>query len=300
MPVLGVVMDVRCQKCAADYDFDEARIPPHGLSVKCSACGSVFRVFRAVNKRSGDKSGEPFVLRRADGATVEFKDMSTLQRWLVERKVGWGDELSKNGRGFVRLGDISELKPFFASVAKATADAPANRGKAQWEAGGAQEMANIDESGNWEFGGDANVPVVMTAKRGGRARRADAQVEAQAAARVRKRHRRGPIFLFAVLMLAGFVVGLRFFSPALYIKVMRLPEQLHGYFVTKRIVVEHQGVIRVEENSGGGAKFVIEIPGAGAARRIRPSPTHSAAVGRPWRTCDGTCANAVSSRRSMA
>jgi sensor histidine kinase regulating citrate/malate metabolism len=33
----------------------------------------------------------------------------------------------------------------------------------------------------------------------------------------------------------------------------------------QRIVVEHRGSIRVEDNAGGGARFIIEIPGDGRA-----------------------------------
>lgn len=37
-------MHVRCPQCGAVYDFDEARIPAEGVSVKCSQCAHVFRV----------------------------------------------------------------------------------------------------------------------------------------------------------------------------------------------------------------------------------------------------------------
>ena len=36
-----------------------------------------------------------------------------------------------------------------------------------------------------------------------------------------------------------------------------------GLSIVQRIVVEHHGTIRVEDNPGGGARFVIEIPGDG-------------------------------------
>ncbi len=43
-----------------------------------------------------------------------------------------------------------------------------------------------------------------------------------------------------------------------------------GLAIVQRIVVEHHGSIRVEENTGGGARFVIEIPGEGASGAARP------------------------------
>jgi signal transduction histidine kinase len=38
-----------------------------------------------------------------------------------------------------------------------------------------------------------------------------------------------------------------------------------GLAIVQRIIVEHQGSIRVEDNPGGGARFVIEIPGEGVS-----------------------------------
>jgi len=38
-----------------------------------------------------------------------------------------------------------------------------------------------------------------------------------------------------------------------------------GLAIVQRIVVEHQGSIRVEDNAGGGARFIIEIPGDGTS-----------------------------------
>jgi two-component system nitrogen regulation sensor histidine kinase NtrY len=39
-----------------------------------------------------------------------------------------------------------------------------------------------------------------------------------------------------------------------------------GLAIVQRIVVEHRGSIRVEDNEGGGARFIIEIPGDDAPR----------------------------------
>jgi two-component system nitrogen regulation sensor histidine kinase NtrY len=36
-----------------------------------------------------------------------------------------------------------------------------------------------------------------------------------------------------------------------------------GLAIVQRVVVEHRGSIRVEDNVGGGARFIIEIPGDG-------------------------------------
>ncbi len=39
-------MDVRCQKCQTVYEFDDSTVGPHGVNVKCTQCGHLFRVRR--------------------------------------------------------------------------------------------------------------------------------------------------------------------------------------------------------------------------------------------------------------
>jgi two-component system nitrogen regulation sensor histidine kinase NtrY len=51
-----------------------------------------------------------------------------------------------------------------------------------------------------------------------------------------------------------------------------------GLAIVQRIVVEHGGTIRVEDNAGGGARFVIELPGESPSR-IDPNGVREAARG---------------------
>src|SRR5882724_10593793 len=37
-------MDVRCEKCQTEYELDEARLKPGGVTVKCTHCGHTFKV----------------------------------------------------------------------------------------------------------------------------------------------------------------------------------------------------------------------------------------------------------------
>ncbi|HWO23815.1 MAG TPA: zinc-ribbon domain-containing protein, partial [Kofleriaceae bacterium] len=37
-------MDVRCEKCQTEYELDEARLKPGGVTVKCTNCGHMFKV----------------------------------------------------------------------------------------------------------------------------------------------------------------------------------------------------------------------------------------------------------------
>jgi predicted Zn finger-like uncharacterized protein len=40
----AVLMDVKCEQCSAEYEFDESLLGEKGTTVKCAACNHVFRV----------------------------------------------------------------------------------------------------------------------------------------------------------------------------------------------------------------------------------------------------------------
>ncbi len=48
-------MDVRCEKCNTEYELDESRLKPGGVTVKCTTCGHMFK----IRKRSPTQSGVP-------------------------------------------------------------------------------------------------------------------------------------------------------------------------------------------------------------------------------------------------
>jgi len=137
-------MDVRCERCRAQYVFDDEQITPSGLTVQCTNCGHVFRVKKkelvvTVAVKPGELEGTPFLatsvaprpprpvgadaerarewrLRQASGEVLTFRELATLQKWIVEGRVARDDELSATGEGFRRLGSIAELAPFFQVV----------------------------------------------------------------------------------------------------------------------------------------------------------------------------------------
>ena len=103
-----MMVDVRCENCQTEYELEGERVPPAGLSVKCSTCGQVFMVH--------PDTAAAWKLRQTNGVTIEFKELTTLQRWIVEKKVSSDDEISKTGNRWKRLGDIEELQSFFRAV----------------------------------------------------------------------------------------------------------------------------------------------------------------------------------------
>jgi predicted Zn finger-like uncharacterized protein len=66
----------------------------------------------------GERSRE-WRVRQASGNLFTLKDLTTLQKWIVERKVSRDDEISLTGDSWKRLGDIAELATFFQLVDEA-------------------------------------------------------------------------------------------------------------------------------------------------------------------------------------
>jgi predicted Zn finger-like uncharacterized protein len=143
-------MDVRCERCRAQYVFDDDQVTEAGLAVQCSNCGHVFRVKKkalvvTVPVRPGEAAeARPIVpspatrtgtvpstpapqttpipekkewrVRQANGNVFTFKELTTLQKWIVEKKVSRDDEISLSGDQWKRLGNIAELATFFQVV----------------------------------------------------------------------------------------------------------------------------------------------------------------------------------------
>lgn len=146
-------MDVRCEHCRTEYEFDDAKITEAGVTVKCTVCNHVFKVKRkslyvtepikpgaleaappppqAPAPPTSEKPRErEWKVRQSNGNVFSFKELTTLQKWIVERKVSRDDEISLTGEAWKRLGNIAELASFFQVVeaadrAAAMAAAPA-------------------------------------------------------------------------------------------------------------------------------------------------------------------------------
>jgi predicted Zn finger-like uncharacterized protein len=123
-------MDVRCERCGTEYEFEDTRVTEEGVTVKCSTCGHLFKIRKksfvltepvTLGKKGAEDSGDRnWMVRKADGTVLSFKELTTLQKWIVERKVSRDDEISKSGETWKRLGGIAELASFFQVVDAAT------------------------------------------------------------------------------------------------------------------------------------------------------------------------------------
>jgi predicted Zn finger-like uncharacterized protein len=128
-------MDVRCDRCQTEYELDDASVSDTGTSVQCTTCGHQFIVTRrpssplsqvAITPPGGhaqvnasEPEVPPWTLSTDDGKVHRFRDLNTLQKWIVERKVSRTDRLSHAGGPWLALGDMDELTSFFRVVDEA-------------------------------------------------------------------------------------------------------------------------------------------------------------------------------------
>ncbi|MBI4511935.1 MAG: zinc-ribbon domain-containing protein [Deltaproteobacteria bacterium] len=147
-------MEVRCEKCQAEHELDDAKVTEAGVTVKCAACGHLFKVRRA-GSRVGPMPTAPglgktmlgtavspvtskgstahavlpldganerqWMIRTPTGEIRHFRELTTLQQWIVERKINRNCEISRTGETWKRLGEVAELASFFLVVDQAEA-----------------------------------------------------------------------------------------------------------------------------------------------------------------------------------
>lgn len=118
-------MDIRCERCGTEYEFDDNRVTEAGITVKCSSCGHMFKIRKksfvltepvVPGREEEAPASKNWMIRKPDGQMLSFKELTTLQKWIVERKVSREDEISKSGESWKKLGSIAELASFFRVV----------------------------------------------------------------------------------------------------------------------------------------------------------------------------------------
>lgn len=115
-------MNVTCERCNTEYDFDDTLVSGRGTTVKCTNCGHLFK----VRKKSADPAAAPekWVVRTVDGRELQFNALRELQAAITARSIGREDVLSRGGSRPRRLGAITELEPFFTTVSGAAPTPP--------------------------------------------------------------------------------------------------------------------------------------------------------------------------------
>jgi predicted Zn finger-like uncharacterized protein len=117
-------MDVRCERCKSQYEVEDANVSDLGTEVQCSDCGHQFMVKRPGTKAPGasptqarrESDGEEagaWTIETHTGRSLHLRDLTTLHKWIIERRAGRNDRLWRGGDPWQRLGDMTELAPFF-------------------------------------------------------------------------------------------------------------------------------------------------------------------------------------------
>jgi predicted Zn finger-like uncharacterized protein len=125
-------MDIVCPQCKTEYEFEDEKVTPSGITVKCTNCNYTFKVRRKAvvetepveTPAPGPRERPPtrqWMIRSTGGDVFKFKELTKLQQWIVERKVTRDDQISRSGETWKRLGDIAELASFFQVVDAAMA-----------------------------------------------------------------------------------------------------------------------------------------------------------------------------------
>ena len=103
-------MEVLCERCHTEYDFDDALVSERGTTVKCTNCGHQFRIFRP---RTANGAPERWVVRTRNGTDLVYTSLRDLQRAITRSQVGRDDILTREGVPSRKLAQIAELEPFF-------------------------------------------------------------------------------------------------------------------------------------------------------------------------------------------
>jgi predicted Zn finger-like uncharacterized protein len=176
-------MDVRCEKCGTEYEFDEGKLKPAGVTVKCAECGHMFRVRKraptnqslpppgrsvstapppvpqAVRATPSPSSLKPatgssqrvWIIRDEEGKVQTCRELATLQQWVVAGRVTRHCEISRTGKSWKKLGGIAELGSFFRIAEEARQRATEGGGRAVGSAtvvqGGNGEAAAVPTAG---------------------------------------------------------------------------------------------------------------------------------------------------------
>jgi predicted Zn finger-like uncharacterized protein len=155
-------MDVRCEKCQTEYELDESRLKPAGVTVKCTNCGHMFKIrkraptnvgmptaaapvptaappepkrTRATSAEesiarpmtdtgSGPNAERQWLLRLENGDQKSCRELATLQQWIVAGVVTRESLISRSGKTWKRLGDIPELGQYFVIADEARTQRP--------------------------------------------------------------------------------------------------------------------------------------------------------------------------------
>ncbi|MDX2091147.1 MAG: zinc-ribbon domain-containing protein [Kofleriaceae bacterium] len=183
-------MDVRCEKCQTEYELDEARLKPGGVTVKCTNCGHMFKIRKRSTTNVGahpavggerpttvakapttaqrdvpppprpsdasfdeptrahESVGEDrqWLIRLENGEQKSCRELAMLQQWIVAGVVTRESLISRTGKTWKRIGDITELAQYFSIADEARSKRASQMTKPTPTPQGAQTMLGVGAS----------------------------------------------------------------------------------------------------------------------------------------------------------
>src|SRR5436190_5893383 len=119
-------MDVRCNRCDTEYEFDDALVSERGTTVKCTSCGFQFKV-----RRSSEGALDKWTVTTKGGTKQVFTTLRELQKAIIAKQIARQDLLARGDGPPRPLGTIAELEPFFDETKRPSARPPGASGSAR-------------------------------------------------------------------------------------------------------------------------------------------------------------------------
>ncbi|MBW2158976.1 MAG: zinc-ribbon domain-containing protein, partial [Deltaproteobacteria bacterium] len=108
-------MDVTCERCGTEYEFDETLLSSRGTSVKCTNCGHVFKVYPTAQAEN-DRATSSWSLKLKDGSIDTIHSLRELQRRIGSGELEPANEIARGDESWKTLGSIPELETFFQAA----------------------------------------------------------------------------------------------------------------------------------------------------------------------------------------
>lgn len=108
-------MDVTCERCGTEYEFDETLLSGRGTSVKCTNCGHVFKVYPRAQAEA-DRATSSWRLKLKDGSIDTIDTLRELQRRIGSGELTPENEIARGQEDWKTLGSIPELETFFQAA----------------------------------------------------------------------------------------------------------------------------------------------------------------------------------------
>ena len=126
-------MDVTCERCGTEYEFDETLLSGRGTSVKCTNCGHVFKVYPSA-EADADRTTSVWRLKLEDDSIDMIDSLRELQRRISSGELTPENQIARGEESWKPLGSIPELETFFKAAgvqipdAKSPSSVPARPG----------------------------------------------------------------------------------------------------------------------------------------------------------------------------